>query len=129
MVAIKEIRFTFAHYDCNYVAFNVDGRSVPSVQYEPNFESKQYVSSYTGLGMEDKQNCLITKEDFSGGYAIYAFNVTPHVDRHCLPLIKKGHIRLEVKFAKPLPEAVTVVCYAHFQGLMTTDSSREVRVR
>ena len=121
--------FDFNHYDCNYAAFNVDGRSVPSVPYEPNFESKQYVSSYVGLGMEDKRNCLITKEDFAGGYAIYAFNVTPHADGGCLPLIKKGHTRLELKFAKSLPEAVTVVCYAQFQGLMTIDSAREVRVR
>ena len=105
------------------MAFKVDGRWLPCILYEPNLESKQYVSSYTDLGMEDKQNCFILVE------AICAFNVTPHIDRHCLPLIKKGHMRLELRFTKYLPEAVIVVCYTHFQVLITIDSFRDVRVK
>ena len=121
--------FNFSHYDCNFIALYVDGRLVSSVPYEPNFESKQFVSSYRSLGLDNKPNCIISKEDYSGGYTVYGFNISPHVDQNCLPLIKKGHTRLEVKFGKPLPEAVTVVCYAHFPGLATIDASREVRVR
>lgn len=121
--------FHFAHYDCNFIALYVDGRSVPSVPYEPNYESKQFVSSYRSLGLDNKPFSLISKEDYNAGYTIYAFHISPYVDQTCLPLLRKGHTRLEIKFAKPLPEAVTVVCYAHFPGLMTVDSSREVRVR
>lgn len=121
--------FCFEHYNCNFVALYVDGRSLPSAPYEPNYESKQFVSSYSSLGLENKTNCLISKEDYNGGYTIYAFHISPHLDQNCLPLLRKGHTRLEIKFAKPLPEAVTVVCYAHFSGLMTIDSSREVRVK
>lgn len=91
--------FNFAHYDCNFIALYVDGRSIPSVPYEPNYESKQFVSSYRSLGLDNKPYCLISKEDYSAGYTIYAFSVSPYVDQHCLPLLKKGHTRLEIKFA------------------------------
>lgn len=121
--------FNFFHYDCKFIALYVDGRSVPSVPYEPNFESHQFVSSYRSVGLDNKPNCIISKEDYSSGYTIYAFSISPYVDKYCLPLLKKGHTRLEVKFGKPLPEAVTFVCYAHFPGLMSIDASREVMVR
>ena len=127
--SVKRNPFYFGHYDCNFIALYVDGRSVPSVPYEPNFEGKQFVSSFRSLGLDNKPYCLITKEDYNAGYTVYAFHIAPYVDQDCLPLLRKGHTRLEIKFAKPLPEAVTVVCYAHFPGLMTIDSTREVRVR
>ena len=121
--------FCFAHYDCNFIALYVDGRAVPSVPYEPNYESKQFVSSYRSLGLDNKPYCLISKEDYNAGYIVYAFHSASYVDQNCLPLLRKGHTRLEIKFAKPLPEAITVVCFAHFPGLMAIDSSREIRVR
>ena len=102
--------FQFEHYNCNFIALYVDGRSVPSVPYEPNFEGNQFMSSYNSLELDSKPYCLIPKEDYNGGFTIFSFNVTPYVASHCLPLLKKGHTRLEIKFAKPLPEAVTVVC-------------------
>ena len=102
--------FCFAHYNCNYIALYVDGRSVPSVPYEPNFEGKQFVSSFRSLGLDNKPHCLIAKDDYNAGYTVYVLHISPYVDQDCLPLLRKGHTRLEIKFAKPLPEAVTVVC-------------------
>ena len=101
--------FYFAHYDCNFIALYVDGRSVPSVPYEPNYESKQFVSSFRSLGLDNNPFNFISKDDYNAGYTIYAFHISPYVDQNCLPLLRKGHTRLEIKFAKPLPEAVTVV--------------------
>jgi hypothetical protein len=121
--------YNFKHYDCNFVALYVDGRSVPSVPLEPNYESQHFVTSYLTLGMHNKHHCMIKKEDYNAGYCIYAFDVSHCSDGSCLPLLKRGHTRLDLKFAKPLPEAVTVICYAQFPGLMTIDSAREVRVR
>ena len=40
----------------------------------------------------------------------------------------KGHTRLEVKFAQPLPEAVTLIAYANFPGLMEIDETRNVNI-
>ena len=67
--------FCFAHF----ITLYVDGRSVPSVPYEPNYESKQFVSSYRSLGLDNKPNCLISKEDYNAGYTVYAFDIAPWI--------------------------------------------------
>ena len=65
--SVKRNPFCFGHYDCNFIALYVDGRSVPSVPHEPNFEGKQFVSSFRSLGLDSKPYCLITKEDYNAG--------------------------------------------------------------
>ena len=41
-------------------------------------------------------------------------------------LVKTGNLRLEIKFAKPLPHTVNVVVLAEFQNLMQMDMTRSV---
>jgi hypothetical protein len=41
-------------------------------------------------------------------------------------LPQQGHTRLELKFAKALPETVTVIAYGKFPALAKIDQSRNV---
>ena len=70
----------------------------------------------------------ISREEFSKGYALYAFDLTPdmcgsspHFNR-----VQRGNLSLELQFSAPLPVAVSLVCYGEFENLIQIDSSREV---
>ena len=51
----------------------------------------------------------ITRKEYAKGYSIYVFQLTSTEDNtSCNPLIKRGHTRIELKFARPLTETVTL---------------------
>ncbi len=116
--------FNFRHYHCNYAGFFVDGQSTPSCPLQPNFESGSFVEAYQRLYPDNRQRALtIDRYDFRSGYCLFAFNPDGDVrDR----LRQSGHTRLELKFAKPLPETCTVIVYGQFPALMKIDASRNV---
>ena len=58
--------------------------------------------------------------DFPSYYALYRFN-TGEDDG----VVKTGNSRLEVSFAKELPDVMTVVMHAHFPLLLRVDKSRK----
>jgi hypothetical protein len=41
--------FDFKHYKINFVALNVDGRQIPAIPLQPDFENAGYIRSYMGL--------------------------------------------------------------------------------
>ncbi|KAK3091490.1 hypothetical protein FSP39_020208 [Pinctada imbricata] len=127
--------FNFQHFHCNFAAFYVDGKSVPSTPLEPNYREGTYVSSYLSLFNskhiygEDNQ-FFINREDYAKGYCLYMFDINTVYDpENNLPLLKKGHTRLQLKFETALQEAVTCVCYAHFPAILKIDAARNVEIK
>jgi hypothetical protein len=43
-------------------------------------------------------------------------------------LHQRAHTRLELKFAKALPETCTIIVYGQFPALMKIDASRNMRL-
>ncbi len=116
--------FNFQHFDCNYVGFFVDGQSTPAQPLQPNFEGASYVEAYQRLYVDERSKAVtISRYDFRTGYCLYVFkpdgDVRDRVD-------KRAHTRLELKFAKALPETCTIVVYGQFPSLMKIDASRNV---
>ena len=69
----------------------------------------------------------IELDDFSRGYALYAYDLTPDLSEGGnFNLIKQGAVRLELRFSDALPAAVTVIAYAEFENLIEIDRSRNV---
>jgi hypothetical protein len=117
--------FNFRHFDCNYVGFYVNGQSMPNHPLQPNYASYQYVEAFQTLNKGGKTRAVhVTREDYKDGYCLYVINPQGiyREDR----LTKRGHTRLELKFAKPLPETVTVIAYGKFPALANIDQSRNV---
>ena len=117
--------FYFRDYDCSLVGFYVDGQSYPSQPLRSNYEANQYIDSYRTL-TTFRKDVNIDRYDFTEGYCLYVLEVDPY---YSFNTKRKGHCRLEMKFAKSLPESVTLILYATFPEILHIDASRSVFVR
>ena len=117
--------FYFRDYDCSSVGFYVDGQSYPSQPLRPNYEANQYIDSYRTL-TTFRKDVNIDRYDYTEGYCLYVLEVDPY---YSFNTKRKGHCRLEMKFARPLPESVTLILYATFPEILHIDASRSVFVR
>lgn len=116
--------FNFHHYNCNYAGFFVNSQSTPSHPLQPNYEGNQFIEAYHRLtSCHINRAVTLSRKDFKSGSSLYVFDPDgDYKDR----VNERAHTRLELKFAKPLPEACTVIVYAKFAALMKIDSSRNV---
>lgn len=117
--------FNFQHYDCNFAAFYVDGKSIPSKPFQPNFESGSYLDVYSAF--VEGGSCLISREDFSKGNCIFTFK-TKYESQGLQPMSERGQLRLDLTFSSPLPESVTVICYGKFSSVLTIDNTRNIQI-
>ena len=117
--------FHFKHYDCSFVGFYVDGQTIPSQPLQPNFAADQYVDCYRTLSLF-RNDINVTIEDYKNGYCLYALDIDPYQSFNTK---KRGHCRLELKFATALPESVTLLMYATFPETLSIDKARAVFVK
>ena len=65
--------------------------------------------------------------EYQNGYSLLAFDLTPDLDENgCYHLIKKGNIRLELKFGAALTQPVNLMIYSEFDSAITIDKNRSV---
>ena len=121
----KKSPWNFQHFNLTSAGFYVDGKSVPSSPIETNFESGDVVQGYGSL-LNLRQDLGITLAEYQKGYTLLAYNLKSGLITHGP---QKGSTRLELKFARPLPEAVTVIVYAKFPTVVEIDQARAVRVQ
>ena len=124
--------FNFHHYGLNFLAITLDGKHVPAKPLTPDFTegrlTRSYLTTLEGAGLIHKdQGAGFSLSDFGGGYAIFCFDLTPSLlDGDQFELLKASPLRLEMKFAVPLPHAVVVLVYGELDGLVEIDKSRQV---
>ena len=121
----KKNPFNFQHYDCSSLGFYVDGQSYPSHPLQPNYEADQYTECYKTL-THFRDDINISLDDYKKGYCLYVLNIDPYFSFNTK---RRGHCRLAVKFAKPLPESVTLLVYATFPEVLSIDQSRLVTIQ
>ena len=77
----KKNPFNFQHFNLTSVQFQVESVDIPYKPFETDFSTQNYTEAYFFhfLGA-NKTICddgsIITREDFKGGYALYAFDLT-----------------------------------------------------
>ena len=125
--------FNFKHNNINFIALYKDGEQIPSRPLQPDFAGRRFIRSFLSLYTETGQYYLdegidLTKDDFKGGNALFAFDLTPDLGScgENFELVKNGNLRLEVHFAQALPATVNAVIYAEFDNLLQIDKSRNV---
>ena len=124
--------FNFKHYNMTQLRVYLDGQQQNIRPLDLNFETHQYINAYmtlysgTGKQFVDEGN-EIHREDYSRGYALYAFDLTPDLaeDDH-FNLIKEGNVRVDMKFAAALPNTINIIVYAEFENIIEIDRSRNV---
>ncbi|XP_053202583.1 uncharacterized protein LOC128387418 [Panonychus citri] len=127
--------FQFRHFNANFVSFTVDGVMIPSIPYTPNHKLKLYMREFINLYRcfnqdEGIPQLNIKYEDYPSNFALYAFDLSPDgsigAETGTLSLIKRGNIRLDIKFAEKLGSSVKVVVFGQFDNLITIDKERNV---
>jgi hypothetical protein len=130
---LKRNPFAFANWDLSSIGMFVQGRPVPSHPMQLNYDKgnyiEAYVSMFTGTGKYGTNaGNYIEREQFPEGYAIYVLDIEGKEGSTEHSYLKRGHTRLELRFAKPLPEPVTVIVYGTFPAVLEIDQSRTVRL-
>ena len=129
--SINKNPFDFKHFDVNFLSVYVDSDSVPTYPYCPNFTEGHYAREYLSLFQTLQQWSLnkgneISYEDFGNGHSFFVFDLAPTFHSNGLELRKQGNVRLELKYKKPLPCNVTILCYAEFQNVLSITKDRSV---
>jgi hypothetical protein len=129
--------FKFHHYNLSDIRLVVDGQTVPGRPQKLDFDEtkgRNFIQAY--LNLYDAQGKVgtdygggITPEQFANGHALFVYNLDPAVEvNRYISLKRQSNVRLELNFAKPLPETVTVVIYAEHSAVFEVDTSRNVIV-
>lgn len=132
---LKTNPYNFQHFDLNHIGLFVDGSSVPHKPLTPNYAENSYIQAFYNLTLMTGQFQLdegnqISREEYPLGNCLYCYDLTPDLVSNAshFHLIKNGNLRLELKFAKALPETIAVVLYAEFQSLVEVDRNRSVTI-
>jgi hypothetical protein len=128
--------FEFKHYDMTEFVLYVNGVQYPAEPLKMNCSTpfgatKAYETLFSSTGIHDgDRGHMITPEMFTNGYFILGFDLTPdrEADEEHISLTRQGTVRIEARFKKELPEAVTCILYAEFPGYIEIDNSRNVTV-
>ena len=124
--------FNFKHYSLSQLKLYLDGQQQHIKPLEPNFANNQYVAAfmslYSGTGKQQKdEGNFIDRSDFGGGYALYAFDLTPDMaEEGHFNLAKEGSVRVDMKFTTALPNTINVIVYAEFENVIEIDRNRNV---
>ncbi|KAK7576271.1 hypothetical protein V9T40_012557 [Parthenolecanium corni] len=129
--------YNFEHFQLNHLCLYVDGQQVPSKPLQPDYANNIYSECYntlftgTDIFYGNSYNHNITKEDYIGGYTLYAFDLTSDLsasNNGHWNLIRHGSIMVDLKFAVPLAEAVNMILYAEFDNVIEIDKRRNVSI-
>lgn len=129
--------FNFQHMNIQRMVCKYAGVPVPSQPLSLSFRDNDpgggqftralhMLYACTGKLNQDK-GCLIERQDFPRGYALYAFNFRPDFDsRGYYSLKRQGVVQLEVEFREPLAETITMIVMASFDSYFEITRAREV---
>jgi hypothetical protein len=126
----------FHHYSVKEVKLVVDGQTIPGRPLTIDFDQvagsryiQAYVALFEALG---KSKCVdyggsLTPERYLHGHTLYAYNLEPTLPTDEYTNLKKhANVRLEISFAYPLPETITVVGLAIHKAYFEVDAPRNV---
>lgn len=124
--------FNFKNFGMTYACVYKNGVQIPSKPYTPDFTNgcyaREYLSLFQGTGRHFTDNGLnISLDDYANGNCLIAYDFTGDLsDCGAFHLIDKGSIRIELRFASPLPESVNVVVLAEWDSCLRISKERTV---
>lgn len=124
--------FNFTHQNLKYCTLLVNGVMVPQKPLISDFENGNTLRNYFSLlestgHVFNNSGIDINRDDYNKGYTLLGFDFTPDLDESgCYHILKKGVIRIEVKFSTQLTEPVNLICYSEFDAAIKIDKNRSV---
>lgn len=126
--------FNFKHFHLNHASAIVNGEEVPRVPFRPDFANdlyqREYFELFHGISkIYPGPKCDLTEKMYKDGHTLLCFNLTADGSDsshgHFNP-IRRGTVRIDLKFAKALSQVTSVVVFAEFDGIITIDKERNV---
>ena len=123
--------YNFEHFNLGFMGLYLDGQSVPGDPISCDYANKQYVSAYlslfTGIGkFRLNEGNYILREEYAGGNAIYVYDIAGKEGQGVAGLVRKGHMRLSLRFKEPPTETLTALVYSSFPSILQIDESRSI---
>ena len=135
--------YNFQHFGVTNVSLTANGQQIPfkqlTLKYPKAANGKVNPSNDGELDFDEAYNTLfsgtgkiysnagldITREDYPGGYALYAFDLTPDMcnSTDYFNTVQRGSLSLALTLAKQ-DHAIGMVCYGDFENVIRIDAER-----
>ena len=140
----KQNPYNFQHFGVTNVSLTANGQEIPfkqlTLKYPGNEDGKIDSATDTELDFDEAYNTLfsgtgkiysnagldITREDYPGGYALYAFDLTPDMCKGAdyFNTVQRGSLTLALTFGEATKQPIAMVCYGDFENVIRIDSER-----
>jgi hypothetical protein len=127
--------FNFKHFDLSSIKIYVDGQANNNIKaIECDFETHNslagYLSLFAGSGKYRRDEGLdIDRQEYERGYTLFAYDLSPDLSEEgYFNLAKEGSIRVELKFARGLPNTINVIAYAEFESIIEINREKQVLI-
>ena len=112
----------------------MNGKQFPSEGFSLGMDHEEtsimgYKTLFEGSGIHNSKSGLkITHDMYIAGYFILLFDLTPDggASEGRMSHPDNGNIRIELKFNKPLPDAITCLLYLEFDNSVCIDFARNI---
>ena len=136
--------YNFQHFGVTSVSLTANGQEIPfkllTLKYPKDSDGKIDPANDTELDFDEAYNTLfsgtgkiysnagldITREDYPGGYVLYAFDLTPDMCKSAdyFNTVQRGSLTLALTFGESKGHAIGMVCYGDFENVIRIDSER-----
>lgn len=123
--------YLFDHFNLNYISVTVNNMPIPIRGLNMDFSKGQYMLPYymlhASLGMtSENQGLMFDRDEYVNGNVLFAYDLNDISSSDpTLVLENSGSVRIELKFAKPVAEAVTCIIYSESQAMINIDKYRQ----
>ena len=135
--------YNFAHFGVTNVSLTANGQEIPfkqlTLKYPEDSKGKVNPASDDELDFDEAYNTLfsgtgkiysnagldITRDDYPGGFALYAFDLTPDMcnSSDYFNTVQRGSLSLALTLKKQ-DHAIGMVCYGDFENVIRIDAER-----
>ena len=137
--------YNFAHFGVTSLSLTANGEEIPSKQLtlkypkDPDGKIDTTAGEDDALDFDEAYNTLfsgtgkiysnagldIDRDDYPGGYALYAFDLTPDMCKSSqyFNTVQHGSLSLALTF-KSQSEPLALVCYGDFENVIRIDAER-----
>lgn len=124
--AFTENPFNFQHFKTKCIKLHVNNHLI---ERNTDYEKGQYLQSYLALGdalnkMFRNDSFCIKREDYANGYTIQGYDLTPDASCGHSSAPESGAITAEILFGASLAAAVSLICFAEFDSMISIDKNR-----
>ena len=135
--------YNFQHFGVTSVSLTANGQEIPfkqlTLKYPKDANGKINPGADDKLDFDEAYNTLfsgtgkiysnagldITREEYPGGYTLYAFDLTPDMCKSpdYFNTVQRGSLTLALTLAKQ-KHAIGMVCYGDFENVIRIDAER-----